>query len=107
MAQIPVLWLWFITQLFDMPRSFALKLWPHVIVTPTVLFQMAVVDQAPPSKEVWLQRLRRLSELLQPAMLFQASLTLSPEGKRRDQQCIKFEESILLALDDQGRWDWR
>jgi len=52
-------------------------------------------------------RVRRLSELLSPDQMIRASLKMSPEGKRRDQQCIKFEESVLLVLDSHGRWDWR
>jgi hypothetical protein len=57
---------------------------------------------------MWEKRMRRLSELLSPQSLITASLKLSPEvkGKRRDLDCVRFEESVLAAMDKTGQWQW-
>jgi hypothetical protein len=106
LTSTPLFFIALIERFFQMPRKFAVKLWPCVEATSMLLWQMSLCDSMPADTAVWLSRVKRLSEVLTPTMLLQASLRLSPEGKRRDAQCVQFEEAVLQALDRSGNWKW-
>jgi hypothetical protein len=74
MPHVPLVWVAIVEHLFGMSPKFAIRLWPCMIITPTVLWQLSQVDALPTSKDQWAARVRRLSELLTPAMMLRASL---------------------------------
>jgi hypothetical protein len=72
-----------------------------------LLWQLGRIDDLDGQRDAWVQRCKHLSETLTPQMLLDASLRVSPEqGRRRDPECIKFEQSVLDALTKEGTWEW-
>jgi hypothetical protein len=86
--------------------KFARRLWNAMAPSPMVLWQLSLVDSLPADTAVWYSRVRRLGDVLTPAMLMAASLALAPEGPRRDPENIAFENRLLAATDREGKWRW-
>lgn len=102
---VPTPWIAFVIGLLGGTRKVACALWPHVTCSPTLLFQLGQID-LPPGDVRWPQRCKFLSQTLTPQMILRATLTLAPEGRRRDPDVRRLEQSILDALDREGNWSW-
>jgi hypothetical protein len=50
--------------------------------------------------------MQQLSETLTPTVLLDATVKLAPEGRRRDREVVRLEESILQAMSKEGTWGW-
>jgi hypothetical protein len=106
----PLVWIRLMQQSFGVTEPFARKLWKHLDASPTLLYQLSLLDvldtHAVP-REVAMSRLRRLGELLLPDMLIQTSVRVHPEnGRARPSEALKFEEGVLACTDRRGGWKW-
>jgi hypothetical protein len=102
----PLVWIRWLDKVFKTEAKFACKLWAAYDPSPTVLYQLSLVDlteEAP--LELWKARMVRLYALIDPVSLFKASLTVAPEnGKPRLPDAVRFEEALLYWLNAQGNW---
>jgi hypothetical protein len=107
MTSTPLIWIRLMQELFSTTDRYAGKLWQHYSDSPLLLWQLALVDTPGESREAWVIRVRRLTELITPASLVEASLAVSPEnGRGRLREAVCFEAQVLRMLDSQGRWRW-
>jgi hypothetical protein len=103
----PLFWVKLMVQAFNTSERFACRLWRYVDASPTMLFQLSLCDTTDVPRQTWLARLVRLSELLSPAMLIEASVRLHPEnGRPRPREHITFEAVVLAFTDQHGAWKW-
>jgi hypothetical protein len=103
---VPTPWIALCVVVFGSTRRLAVRLWPCIDASPTLLWQLGRIDDVGGQRDVWVERCRHLSEVLTPQMLFDATVRLAPEGRRRDGEVLHFEETILSGLDAEGRWRW-
>jgi hypothetical protein len=103
----PLVWISLLQQSFGVQKPFACKLWRCIDATPTMLYQLGLLDMDAASREVSISRLRHLGELLLPSTLVEASARVYPEdGRRRNPEALAFEEAVLQATDKHGAWIW-
>jgi hypothetical protein len=104
---VPTPWIALCVCVFGSTRRLAVRLWPHVEASPTLLWHLSQIDDLNGQPGAWAQRCKHLSQTLTPQMLLDASLKLAPEtGRCRDGEVVHFEETILSGLDREGRWRW-
>jgi hypothetical protein len=106
MIPVPYGWLQLMQDVFDAPRGYSTRLWQHYTPSATFLYQLQLCDASAPSRQALEQRIRHLINLVCPHDLMVASLTASPEGKRRWREAVRFEEMVLLNLNHEGKWKW-
>jgi hypothetical protein len=94
-------------ELFGVRQTLAHRLWTRLHPSPTFLYQLARCDVNDAAKPEWIDRARRLLDLLPPALLLAASLDCAPETRRpRAREITDFEETVLKLVDREGRWRW-
>jgi hypothetical protein len=101
----PVFWLRVMQEVFFVEE----RLWRHLDVSATLLWQIGQCNTLDASPEVLIARIKRLTEVLNPQLLFQASLAVHPEtGKPRHKEAIAFEREVLRLTNRKGEfrfWD--
>jgi hypothetical protein len=103
---VPTPWIAVVTGIFGGTRRVAVQLWPLIPCSALLLWQLDQIGAIPASHRACGERMRRLSEVLSPQTLLDATLRLSPEGRKRDPDVHKLEQSILDAIDREGHWQW-
>lgn len=100
----PPFWTFWLCTMFRTTPQFAGKLWRHYMPPATVLYQLHLcrhLGQAP-TGEAAIARMMHLAALVPPAVLIELSITVSPEGKLRLPEAVRFEAAVLWATDSTG-----
>jgi hypothetical protein len=103
---VPTPWIALCVVVFGATRRLAVRLWPFIDASPTLLWQLGRIDDLDGQRDAWVQRCKHLSEVLSPQMILSATLRAAPEGRKRDPEVIAFEETVLTGLDREGHWRW-
>jgi hypothetical protein len=81
-------------------------IWRHYPKSQTLLFQLGHCAAPASSQAEIVARIRRLSELLDPATLTRTIEKVVPRGKPRPPAICELEERILYAMTPDGHWRW-
>ena len=81
-------------------------IWRAFPKSQTLLFQLGHCGEPASTPVEMIDRMKRLSELIDPALLLRTTEKLTKPGRPRPPAVVALEERILYATTKDGRWRW-
>jgi hypothetical protein len=82
------------------------KIWAHYPASTVLKWQLEICAEPARTPQDTVARMRRLGDLLSPALLVRAAEALTPPGKSRHRELIEFEERVLSLTAKDGTLRW-
>jgi hypothetical protein len=107
MELMPPFWDFMLASLFRVrnPRL-RQQLWERYPKSTTLCWQLQLCGERAPTELAAYERVKKLAEHLDPALLVRVAEGLAPKSKPRPKELRDFEENVLRMTDAQGKFKW-
>jgi hypothetical protein len=107
MEFVPPFWHIMLEQLFDVHSArLRTELWRHYPASMSLRWQLGLCSEPAASPAMAMERVRRLSQLLEPALLLRAAERIAHPGHPRPRELRDFENRVLRLVNAEGKWIW-
>src|ERR1700752_4728739 len=81
-------------------------LWQVYPKSTALVYTLARCGELAPTPQIAAQRIKHLSQALEPRYLLMAAEKIAPAGRVRPVELHRFEEKVLAIIDRDGHWLW-
>jgi hypothetical protein len=107
MELAPYFWVFMLRHLFGVrSQRLATQIWRHYPASQTLRWQLQICDEPARTDLDIVARIKRLGDLLSPALMLRAAEALVEPGKVRPRELTQFQERVLAITDKSGQWRW-